>query len=48
MIVHETEKVNQIALLLRWAGGQKFWLFLSILLSLMSRPCTIAPYIGIL
>ena len=28
------KKENRVALLLHWAGGQKIWLFLAILLSL--------------
>lgn len=41
------KKKNPVALLLHWAGGQKFWLFLSVLLSLISGLCTMIPYIGI-
>ena len=34
-------------MLLHWAGGQKIWLFLAILLSAVSGLCIIVPYIGI-
>ena len=40
-------KENRVALLLHWAGGQKVWLFLAVLLSLISGLCTMIPYIGI-
>lgn len=38
---------NRVALLLHWAGKQKNWLFLEILLSTISGLCIIVPYIGI-
>lgn len=41
------KKKNRVALLLHWAGGHKFWLFLAVLLSLVSGLCTMIPYIGI-
>ena len=41
------KKENRVALLLHWAGGQKIWLFLAILLSMCSGLCIIVPYIGI-
>ena len=41
------KKENRIALLLRWSGKQKNWLFLAILMSLISGLCIIVPYIGI-
>ncbi len=41
------KKKNRVALLLSWAGGDKFWLFLAILLSIVSGLCTMVPYIGI-
>lgn len=41
------KKENSMALLLHWAGEQKFWLFLAILLSMCSGLCIIVPYIGI-
>lgn len=41
------KKENRIALLLQWAGGQKFWLFLAILLAMAGGLCIIVPYIGI-
>lgn len=43
----EQKKKNRVALLLHWAGGHKFWLFLSITLSLVSGLCTMVPYFGI-
>ena len=39
------KKENSMALLLHWAGEQKFWLFLAILLSMCSGLCIIVPYI---
>ena len=41
------KRENRVALLLHWAGGQKIWLFLAILLSMCSGLCIIVPYIGI-
>jgi len=41
------KKKNRVALLLHWAGGHKFWLFLSVLLSLISGLCAMVPYVGI-
>lgn len=41
------KKKNRVALLLHWAGGHKFWLFLAVLLSLISGLCTMIPYVGI-
>ena len=41
------KKKNPVALLLHWAGGQKFWLFLSVLLSLISGLCTMIPCNGV-
>jgi ATP-binding cassette subfamily B protein len=43
----EQKKKNRVALLLHWAGGHKFWLFLSVTLSLVSGLCTMVPYVGI-
>lgn len=40
-------KKNRVVLLLHWAGGHKFWLFLAILLSVISGLCTMIPYVGI-
>ena len=41
------KKENRVALLLRWAGEQKIWLFLAVFLSAVSGLCIIVPYIGI-
>ena len=41
------KKENRIALLLQWAGEQKIWLLLAILLAMASGLCIIVPYIGI-
>lgn len=43
----EKKNKNRVALLLGWSGGQKYWLFLAVLLSLFSGLCTMVPYIGI-
>lgn len=40
-------KVNRVSLLLGWAGENKFWLFLSVLMSFISGLCTMIPYMGI-
>lgn len=40
-------KENRVALLLHWAGGQKVWLFLAILLAMCGGLSIIVPYIGI-
>lgn len=41
------KKENRIALLFQWAGEQKIWLLLAILLAMASGLCIIVPYIGI-
>ena len=41
------KKENRITLLLQWAGEQKIWLLLAILLAMASGLCIIVPYIGI-
>ncbi|MDF2988658.1 MAG: transporter ATP-binding protein [Eubacterium sp.] len=41
------KKQNRISLLSSWAGKDKLWLLLSILLSLISGLCTMVPYFGI-
>lgn len=38
---------NRVSLLLQWAGGQRYWLFLAVLLSVGSGLCIIVPYVGI-
>lgn len=38
---------NSISLLLRWAGKDKYWLYLAILFSVISGLCTMVPYYGI-
>lgn len=38
---------NPIALLLHWAGKDKYWLFLAVLFSAISGLCTMIPYYGI-
>lgn len=40
-------KKNSIALLLHWAGREKYWMYLSIGLSFVSGLCTMIPYYGI-
>lgn len=47
MVKTKRKKKNRVALLLHWAGGYKFWLFLSVLLSLISGLCAMVPYVGI-
>lgn len=41
------KKENPIKLLLKWAGKEKYWLYLSIILSLISGICIMIPYYGI-
>lgn len=40
-------KKNPIKLLLHWAGRERYWMYLSIVLSFFSGLCTIVPYYGI-
>lgn len=40
-------KKSRVALLLYWAGQHKFWLVISVFLSLMSGLCMMVPYIEI-
>ena len=39
------KKENRITLLLQWAGEQKIWLLLAILLAMASGLCIIVPYL---
>ena len=41
------KKKNPVKLLLEWAGREKYWMYLSILLSLISGLCTMIPYYGL-
>ena len=41
------KKNSPIKLLLKWAGREKYWIYLSIFLSLISGICTMIPYYGI-
>ena len=41
------KKKSPIKLLLEWAGREKYWMYLSIFLSLISGICTMIPYYGI-
>lgn len=44
----QKEKRNSnIKLLLNWAGKEKYWLYLSVILSFFSGLCTMIPYYGI-
>lgn len=38
---------SRIKLLLHWAGKEKYWMYLSVLLSFLSGLCTMVPYYGI-
>lgn len=40
-------KENSIKLLLKWAGREKYWMYLAVVLSFISGLCTMAPYYGI-
>ena len=41
------KKTNRVALLLHWAGEQKVWLFLAVLLAMTGGLCIVVPYIEI-
>ncbi len=41
------KKKNPIAILLQWAGREKYWMYLAIGLSAFSGLCTMVPYYGI-
>lgn len=41
------KKENPVKLLLKWAGREKYWMYLAIVLSLISGLCTMIPYYGI-
>ncbi|WP_050354483.1 ABC transporter ATP-binding protein [Gottschalkia purinilytica] len=41
------KKKNPVALLLHWAGKDRYWLILSVILSPISGLCTMVPYFGI-
>ena len=41
------KKENPIKLLLKWAGREKYWMYLAIFLSFISGLCTMVPYYGI-
>lgn len=41
------KKENSVRLLLKWAGREKYWMYLAIFLSFISGLCTMAPYYGI-
>lgn len=41
------KKTNRVALLLHWAGEQKVWLFLAVLLAMAGGLCIVVPYIEI-
>lgn len=41
------KKKNPIKLLLKWAGKEKYWMYLAIALSFISGLCTMVPYYGI-
>lgn len=38
---------NRLLLLLHWAGREKYWLFLAVILSTVSGLCIVVPYMGI-
>ena len=40
-------KQSPVRLLLKWAGREKYWMYLAILLSLISGLCTMVPYYGV-
>lgn len=41
------KKESPIKLLLKWAGKEKYWMYLAVVLSLFSGLCTMVPYYGI-
>ena len=42
-----TKKKSRIKLLLNWAGNEKYWMYLAVVLSFFSGLCTMIPYYGI-
>lgn len=40
-------KEKPVSLLLKWAGKEKYWMYLAIVLSFISGLCTMIPYYGI-
>ena len=40
------KKTNRVALLLHWAGEQKVWLFLAVLLAMAGGLCPILKFTG--
>lgn len=41
------KKKNPIKLLLEWAGHEKYWMYLAVVLSFFSGLCTMIPYYGV-
>lgn len=42
-----SKKKSPVKLLLQWAGREKYWMYLAVILSFFSGLCTIIPYYGI-
>ena len=42
-----SKKKSPIKLLLNWAGNEKYWMYLAVVLSFFSGLCTMVPYYGI-
>ena len=45
--MQKEKKSNSISLLLQWAGKEKYWMYLAVILSFFSGICTMIPYYGI-
>lgn len=46
-IILMSKKEKPVKLLLKWAGREKNWMYLAVILSLVSGLCTMIPYFGI-
>ena len=45
--MQKEKKSSSIRLLLQWAGKEKYWMYLAVILSFFSGICTMIPYYGI-
>lgn len=45
--MQKEKKSSSISLLLQWAGKEKYWMYLAVVLSFFSGICTMIPYYGI-
>lgn len=45
--MQKDKKSGRLKLLMHWAGKEKYWMYLSAILALLSGVCTVVPYYGI-